>query len=383
MFFQIVKLVGVSAVRQHHPATRTLPGIRRSLVIRSGIAAVVLAMLPAPMWAVDTEVVVGVATFPPHVMKSSSGTLEGFDIDIWNEIAQHAEINSTFEVMPFADLLKAVEENKIDAAIAGISITYDRELNMDFSVPYMDTGLRILTSVKDSSALVRLARSISTKEVLTPLSYLLGFVIFCAHLLYLAERGSPAVNDRYFPGILEAAWCVLATMTTVGYGDIAPGGWLGRFVAFFVMAIGISLFGVAIAELSSGLMIEELRSEITEADDLEDRPVATVAGTTSAEVARRYEARVHEVEVIEEGYELLRSGKVDAVLFDAAPLMRYARNDGNKSVTIVGPLIEHQAYGIAFPEGSTLREPVNRALLKLDDTGMYDTIYGRWFGAAQ
>ncbi len=311
------------------------------------------------------------------------GGLEGFDIDIWNEVSKFISADSTFRVMPFDRLLEAIKEREVDVAVAGISITYERELSMDFSVPYMDTGLRILAPVEQGPALVRLLRSLSTEGVLTPLSYLLGFVVFCAHVLYFAERGSPAVNDRYFPGIFEAAWCVLATITTVGYGDIAPGGWLGRFVAFLVMVIGISLFGVAIAELSSALMMQELRGDVSEPEDLRGRPVATVAGTTSAEVARRYGARVHEVPVIEASYSLLQSGEVDAVLFDAAPLLRYAETHGNKTVSVVGPLIERQAYGIAFPEGSELREPVNRALLRLDETGEYDAIYARWFGRAE
>ena len=211
----------------------------------------------------------------------------------------------------------------------------------------------------------------------------LGSVLLCAHVLFFAERGSAAVNDRYFPGIFEAAWCVLATITTVGYGDVSPGGWLGRFVAFLVMVIGISLFGVAIAELSSGLTIEELKVELSEPEDLRGRPVTTVAGTTSADAARRYGARVREVKVIEEGYSMLQSGNVDALLFDAAPLLRYAQTEASDTVAVVGPLIEQQAYGIAFPQGSELRERVNRALLRLSETGEYDAINARWFGSAE
>ena len=314
---------------------------------------------------------------------ASDSAPEGFDIDIWNRVANFISADSTFRVMPFDSLLEAVKQREVDAAIAGISITYDRELEMDFSLPYMDTGLRILAPVEQTPALIRLLKSVSAERVLAPLSYLLGFVLLCAHVLYFAERGSLAVNDRYFPGIFEAAWCVLATITTVGYGDIAPGGWLGRFVAFLVMIIGISLFGVAIAELSSGLMIEELKGELSEPEDLRGRPVATVAGTTSADAARRYGARVREEKVIEEGYSMLQSGDVDALLFDAAPFLRYAQTEGSDTVAVVGPLIEQQAYGIAFPQGSELRESVNRALLRLSESGEYDAIYARWFGSAE
>ena len=314
---------------------------------------------------------------------ASDGAPKGFDIDVWNRVAEFISVDSTFRVMPFDSLLKAIKQREVDSAIAGISSSFDRELEMDFSLPYMDTGLRILAPVEQTPALVRLLKSMSAERVLAPLSYLPGFVLLWAHVLYFAERGSPAVNDRYFPGIFEAAWCVLATTTTVGYGNIAPGGWLGRFVAFLVMVIGISLFGVAIAALSSGLMIEELTGELSEPEDLRGRSVATVAGTTSAEAARRYGAKVREVEVIEEGYSMLQSGVVDALLFDAAPLLRNARTEGSDTVAVVGPLIEQQAYGISFPQGSELRERVNWALLNLSGTGEYDAIYAKWFESAE
>lgn len=176
---------------------------------------------------------------------------------------------------------------------------------------------------------------------------------------------------------------MLSTITTVGYGDIAPGGGLAWFVAFLVVEPGISLFGAAIAELSSGLMIEELKGKLSEPEDPRGRPVATVAGTTSAEAARRYGARVREVRVIEEGYSMLHSGDVDALLFDAAPLLRHVQTEGSDTVAVVGPLIEQQAYGIAFPQGSELRERVNRALLRLSETGKYDACYAKWFGSTK
>ena len=91
---------------------------------------------------------------------------------------------------------------------------------------------------------------------------------------------------------------------------------------------------------------------------------------------------MREVEEIEDAYGLLEAGAVDAILFDAAPLMRYAVEDGNNTVMIVGPLIERQSYGIAFPAGSELREPVNRALLELEESGRFGRIRAEWFGSS-
>lgn len=344
------------------------------------VAASATVLLPAAAAADESGVVVGIATLPPLVAETEGG-FEGFDIDIWNEVSGGLGIDSTFRLMPFGDLLKAVESGEVDAALAGISITEDRELALDFSHPYMRTGLRTLTKMdEDRHWLVPFWSVVNEAEV-GALGYLVAFVLICAHILYFAERGASGIDDSYIPGIFEAIWCVLATITTVGYGDVTPRRWLGRVVSLAVMMIGISLFGIAVAQLSAGLMMETLRSDISGPEDLDGRVVATVTGTTSTDVAMRYGAIPREVEEIEVSYGLLQSGEVDAILFDAAPLMRFAAVDASNSVAVVGPLIERQSYGIAFPSGSELREPVNLQLLRLEESGDYDKIYHRWFGA--
>ncbi len=340
---------------------------------------VALAALAGAAAAAESPLVVGVSAFPPHVIETPDG-VQGFDIDIWNEVANSIGISSTFRSMPFEQLIEAVRDGEVDAAVAGMSITADREADMDFSHPYIESGLRVLTTANQDPAIVRVFRSTLAEAELSALGALVAFVLFCSHVLYFAEHGSSGINDRYFPGIFEAAWCVLATITTVGYGDITPRRWIGRLVSLVVMVIGIALFGVAIAQLSAGLMLAELGTDIKGPEDLRGRSVATVAGTTSTPAALRYGALLHEVERIQDGFRLLESEAVEAILFDAAPLMEYARKDGGATATLVGPLIERQAYGMAFPAGSELRERVNRALLAMRESGDYDVIYSRWFG---
>ena len=71
---------------------------------------------------------------------------------------------------------------------------------------------------------------------------------------------------------------------------------------------------------------------------------------------------------------------MDAVVFDAPSILHYERYEGAGKVKAVGPLFDIQYYGFMFPEGSELREPVNRALLELKENGTYDGIYDKWFG---
>ena len=52
----------------------------------------------------------------------------------------------------------------------------------------------------------------------------------------------------------DALWSSLATITTVGYGDIFPITPLGRFVGVFTMVVGISTFAVVTAKTAEFLV---------------------------------------------------------------------------------------------------------------------------------
>ena len=169
-------------------------------------------------------------------------------------------------------------------------------------------------------------------------------------------------------------------MTTVGYGDIVPRSWVGRLMAFLVMIIGIGIFGWTIAQLSSAITLQTLHSDIASHWDLRDKLVATVEGTTSVPALEKLGAVVVPVQTIDHAYEKLLRSEVKAVVFDSPTILYYARNKGAGKVSVVGPLFEIQYYGFLFPQGSELRESVNRALLKLRNDGTYDTLHNEWFG---
>ncbi len=68
-----------------------------------------------------------------------------------------------------------------------------------------------------------------------------------ALLIYGAERG----GDGPIQTIADALWWAMATITTVGYGDVYPKTMLGRAVAVFLMLAGISLFSLLTARIAA------------------------------------------------------------------------------------------------------------------------------------
>ncbi|WP_437075018.1 potassium channel family protein [Streptomyces sp. enrichment culture] len=78
---------------------------------------------------------------------------------------------------------------------------------------------------------------------------LLGFAGALA--VYQQERGAPGAGMRTFG---DAVWWTCATLTTVGYGDIAPVTPLGRLIAVGMMACGLALLGAVTGSFSSWLI---------------------------------------------------------------------------------------------------------------------------------
>lgn len=133
----------------------------------------------------------------------------------------------------------------------------------------------------------------------------------------------------------------------------------------------------------SGLsvMVRADREDIYGIGTMDDKVIATKNGTTSADFSQSILSRqVVLFPDIEMAYRAVLSGAADAAIYDAPALLYYIKNKGEGKLKSVGPRYQQQTYGIAFPQGSQLRELVNRELLKLIEIGRYDMISRKWFG---
>ncbi len=161
-------------------------------------------------------------------------------------------------------------------------------------------------------------KSLYSPIVVKSLTYIGLFIIICGHVFWWVERGHKYISAKYLPGIFQAFWYTLVTMTTVGYGDIVPRRWVGRMMACLVMIIGIGIFGWTIAQLSSAITLQTLHSDIADHWDLRDRLIATVEGTTSVTALEKLGAVVIPAKSIDQAYEKLLKNEVNAVVFDLA-----------------------------------------------------------------
>jgi polar amino acid transport system substrate-binding protein len=334
----------------------------------------------APASQEDVPLRVAVKLLPPFVLVNDDG-FSGFSIDLWDALAAEIGVDfQTYEVKTVGDQLAAVQNGDADIAIAGITITEEREELVDFTYPYFDSGLQIMVHSEEASPLENTLRTILSPTFLQFLLIFLLLILITSHIYWLFERRHPEFPRPYFEGIKRVLWWT--TVTVIGYDDLPPATRLGRFVALLWMFAGIFLIANLTASLSAGATVRELRSSIQSLADLQGQRVATVAGSTSANYLDRRGISYIGVATIVDTYDLLLKGQIDAIVYDAPVLRYYLTQTRNTDLELVGATIETEKYGIALPTGSPYREPINRAILKLLEDGTYQQLYTRWFGTA-
>lgn len=86
---------------------------------------------------------------PFEMMDQETGEMVGFDMDILAEVARRAGFDYDLRTMDFNGIIPALQARNADIALAGITITDEREKIVDFSDPYYDSGLRLLVSANN------------------------------------------------------------------------------------------------------------------------------------------------------------------------------------------------------------------------------------------
>ena len=112
-----------------------------------------------------------------------------------------------------------------------------------------------------SHGLKRVGHALSQKKVELAISVGVAFlaIVLAASFLYLAEA---TVQPEAFGSIPRALWWSLATLTTVGYGDVAPITPLGKILGGFVAIIGVGIIAMPAGILASSFSsLPETKSE--------------------------------------------------------------------------------------------------------------------------
>ena len=312
----------------------------------------------------DRPLRIGTKVAPPFVVKRADGTFDGPSIELWRDLAGDLQLTYEFEERDLAGLLSGLSDGTLDASVAAITVTSEREKSVDFSHPFHTAGLAIAVRKRERS----IGRTIVTmlmSSALVELVFILALLqLAVGTLVWLFERRANTAHFGGSParGLFSGFWWATVTMTTVGYGDKAPVTLGGRVIALGWMLCSVIMVAAFTASAASRLTVAELETTIAGPADLARTRVAVVANTTGEKYARDSGLDFSRYARAEDALAALDEGTIDAMVHDGPLLVSLLDEQPRPDIIVLGPRFQRQDYAIAFPEGSTLREPVNRLL---------------------
>lgn len=332
------------------------------------LALIPLLASPAPSSAQplsDRPLVVGTKEAPPFAIRNADGRWSGISIDLWQDIADDLGVEFELREMELEGLLAGVESGELDAGVAAVTVTPEREAVMDFTHPFHVSGLGIAVSSERGGGWLTVVEQFFSLAFLRVVAALAALLLVVGWLVWLFERrrnpeqfGGPPAQ-----GIGAGFWWSAVTMTTVGYGDKAPQTVGGRAVALLWMFAALIIISSFTAAITASLTVGEMRSGIEGPGDLPGARVRSVAASTSADYLARAGIGYTVSDTVPAALTALADDAADAVVYDE-PMLRYeTRRAFSQRVAVLPVTFERQLYAIALPPGSPLREPINRALL--------------------
>jgi polar amino acid transport system substrate-binding protein len=326
--------------------------------------------------------IVGTTVAPPFSMKSDDGVWEGLTIDLWRNVAAKLGLRYELREMQHIPLLHAVANGEVDIAVAGLTITAERERVLDFTHAFYSSGLGIAVGSHFGHRRWR-----PVFDALFSTGFLRALIALAALLLmaglavwvFEGKRNPSEFGGSRTRGLGSGLWWAAVTVTGVGYGDKVPRTFGGRIVALICILTGIVIISSFTATIASLLTVSHFQSMIRGTEDLRKFRVGTVQGTTSEQYLRTAHVPARLYPSARDCLEAVARGEIDAFIFDE-PILRHLAATMDGKVQVLPATLERQDYGLALPINSPFLRPIDIALLDEISSPQWPTIQRRYLG---
>ncbi len=203
--------------------------------------------------------------------------------------------------------------------------------------------LRFLKMVRYSPALLTIVGVLASEwRALAGTGVVMSVMLLgAAALLYIIEG---QVQPDGFGTVPHAMWWAMATLTTVGYGDVVPVTALGKFIGAIVMLLGYALFALPVGIIATGFSQQihrrdfmvnwSLVAHMPLFADLGSKDLATVLELVRARVVTKNTIIAHEGEAAD-GLYIVSSGEIEVINDEGA--LHYRQGDWFGAGSLFGP----------------------------------------------
>ncbi|KAL7590547.1 hypothetical protein Lser_V15G39747 [Lactuca serriola] len=282
----------------------------------------------------------------------------------------------------YTDLVSLVNAGVYDAAVGDIAIITNRTSMVDFTQPYIESGLVVVTPVKKLSS--------GTWAIFKPFTVelwgviLISFLVVGAVVWILEHRRNNDFRGTPKQQFGTTLWFIFSTLFFTHKQSMKST--LGRLVVILWLFVVLIISQSYTASLSSILTVQKLSSPIDGIDSLIPRKDRIGYGARS--FVRDYlvkeigisEARLVPLELPEDYEKALNNGPNNGgviAIVDERPYIELFLST-RCQFSIVGPEFTKNGWGFAFQQGSHLATDVSNAILKLSETGELQRIHNKW-----
>lgn len=156
---------------------------------------------------------IGVTLFAPWAARGANGELVGFEIDVARQLAADMGVKPEILTYSVERLVPALEAGEIDVIAAGLTITPERALHVNFSQPYAESGVGLATHLASTADVDDIA-------ALNDPRFSIG-AVEGAVAVELARRLWPRAKVVVFDSVEEAS-AALVDGTLQGYVEDEP-----------------------------------------------------------------------------------------------------------------------------------------------------------------
>ncbi|KAL3615270.1 hypothetical protein CASFOL_040931 [Castilleja foliolosa] len=288
----------------------------------------------------------------------------------------------------FNNLVFDVAQNKYEAAIGDVTITTNRTRIVDFTQPFMESGLVVVAPVKQVKS--------SPWSFLMPFTWQMWFVtgiffLFVGSVVWILEhrmntefRGPPRQQ------LVTVFWFSFSTMFFAHRENTVST--LGRSVLILWLFVVLIINSSYTASLTSILTVQQLSSQIQGIDTLiaSSDPI----GIQDGSFAYKYlidelniaESRLRVLKTVDEYVDALQRGPGGggvAAIVDELPYVELFLSNTKCQFSIVGREFTRSGWGFAFPRDSPLAIDLSTAILQLSENGELERIRNKWLSRDQ